>query len=435
MSRRQLVGRYALGPVIGEGGTAVVYVGRLLGPDGFARTVAIKRLRTDRDDDAGDTHDLLDEARIASRVSHPNVVGVIDVVKEDGVHWLVMDYVHGETLGRVLSMSKVPIPPAIAAAILRDVLRGLAAAHDAKDAHGAPLHIVHRDVSTRNVLIGADGVARIADFGVAKAVGSTVRTATGTIRGTIRFMSPEQFRGGGLTAQADLFSAGAVLWEMLAGRALFAADSDAQTIYAILERPVEPPSHVASDVPIKLDEVVLRSLERAPSARFLTATDMAAALERAVAPASSQQVAEWLEDLCGSAMTERLEVVRALEREPAETRQPRRRYALLAAILAIPALGVISAGARSRHAPEPEPATRASAGPPATGVVTVAAPPVTVAPIMSSAIVSMPVTTSTSTNASSPKRARPVASGKKRECDPPYRVNADGITVFKEECL
>src|SRR5262245_51026591 len=169
-----VIGRYALHGELASGGMATVHLGRLLGPVGFSRTVAIKRLHAQYAQDPEFVSMFLDEARLAARIRHPNVVPTLDVVATSGELFLVMEYVPGESLSRLARAARdrmERMPPRIVSAIMSGVLHGLHAAHEAKSERGEPLGIVHRDVSPQNVLVGTDGVARVLDFGVAKAAG------------------------------------------------------------------------------------------------------------------------------------------------------------------------------------------------------------------------------------------------------------------------
>ncbi len=280
-------GRYELGDRIGAGGLATVYRGRLLGPGGFARPVAIKRLHPhwSRHSDAAM---FLDEARIASCIAHPNVVATLDVVAEAGEYVVVMELVEGPTLERLLAHGAPPL--AVTVRILSDALRGLHAAHEATSADGERLHVVHRDVAPSNILVGCDGVARISDFGVAKARGRLASTRNGEVKGHLSYMAPEQLVGDEVDARADTFSAGVVLWESLTGRRLFHAENEAQIVYALLERPIAPPRTLVPDLPQAMEAVVLRALAREPSERFASARAMADALEASAHTASAAEV-------------------------------------------------------------------------------------------------------------------------------------------------
>jgi serine/threonine protein kinase len=311
------VGRYALFGPIGSGGMATVHFGRLMGPVGFARTVAIKRLHPHFAAVEEFVASFVDEARLAARVSHPNVLAALDVLHQDRELLLVMDYVPGETLARLARSSYQagePFPVAIAASIICGVLQGLHAAHEAKNEAGQPLGIVHRDVSPHNVLVGTDGIARVLDFGVAKATGRLQTTRAGQVKGKFAYMSPEQLLLGELTRQADVYAAAVILWELLAGRKLFHKESEGGVVYDILEGSVDPPSHFNADVSHALDAVVMQGLARDTRERFATARQLAQAIETATAVAPTWQVGEWVERRAGEALARRAREVAEVER-------------------------------------------------------------------------------------------------------------------------
>jgi hypothetical protein len=285
---------------------ATVYLGRLAGPGGFSRLVAIKRPHAHVARHPEFRAMLLDEGRIAASISHPNVVSTLDVVAEEAELFLVMDYVPGRTLAEALRSARkrgeIP-PPAVASAILHGVLLGLSAVHDARDEEGAPLGIVHRDVSPQNVLVGKDGIARILDFGVAKAAGRLQITREGQIKGKISYMAPEQMQGNA-TQRTDLYAASIVLWEALTGGRLFGGADEVEIFTKALTSTVAPPSGLARGAPAdtldeggwaRLDDLVLRGLARSPAERFGSAREMASALEGAIPLAAPAEVSAWLE--------------------------------------------------------------------------------------------------------------------------------------------
>jgi serine/threonine protein kinase len=311
------LGRYALHDEIASGGMASVHFGRLLAVEGFARTVAIKRLHAQNARDPDFATMFLDEARLAARIRHPNVISIVDVVALDGELFLVMDYVHGESLSRLARRTHEDgerVDVSVLSAVVCGALRGLHAAHQAAGADGAPLHLVHRDVSPENILVGADGVARVLDFGVAKAAGRMQATRDGKVKGKLAYMSPEQLRGDRLDRRSDIYAVGIVLWEMLTGRALFAGENEGETVVNALERKAPLPSSLVASVPLAMDAVVLRALERNPTKRFSTANEMAAALEAAVTMASPRQVAEWVEVAAGDILAKRARRLEEIER-------------------------------------------------------------------------------------------------------------------------
>ena len=224
-SYEQIIGgRYALYGPIATGGMATVHFGRQLGAAGFARTVAVKRLRGEYLESHEFVSTLLDEARLASRIRHPNVVATLDMVTEDDELFLVMEYVAGESLSRLLARvarDRGRVAPRVATGILCGVLHALHAAHEATDERGEPLGIVHRDVSPQNVLVGSDGLARLLDFGIAKGKGRLQTTRAGQLKGKVGYMAPEQILGEEPDRRSDVYAASVVLWEVLTGRRLF----------------------------------------------------------------------------------------------------------------------------------------------------------------------------------------------------------------------
>jgi eukaryotic-like serine/threonine-protein kinase len=312
----RVVGRYALYEEIARGGMAAVHLGRLLGPAGFSRTVAIKCLHPHLAADPDFVSMFLDEARLAARIRHPNVVPTLDIVSTGGELFLVMEYVHGESLSRVLRAARtgstlVPVP--LVAAVVAGSLHGLHAAHEATGESGEPLGIVHRDVSPQNILVGVDGVSRVLDFGVAKAVGRAQVTREGQIKGKMAYMAPEQVLAGEVDRRTDVYAAGVVLWEALSCQRLFQADSDGAVIAKILQADVSPPSRFVPGVPAALDAIVMRALQRKASDRFATAREMARALEAAVPLVAPSDVGEWVEKTVGVHLAARRSAVRRVE--------------------------------------------------------------------------------------------------------------------------
>ncbi len=310
------LGRYELHGAVARGGMATVYVARMSGAAGFSRTVAIKRLHPHLAADPTFAGMFVDEARLAARIRHPNVVDTLDVVAEGEELFLVMAFVLGETLSKLVRAATargIRLPATVVSNIAIGALEGLHAAHEATNEQGEPLGIVHRDVSPQNILVGADGVARVIDFGVAKAAGRMQETEGGELKGKLAYMAPEQLTRRPVDRRCDVFAMGVVLWEALTSRRLFAGDDAASTLYAVLNEPVPAPSTVAPDLPPALDAVVLRALERDPAMRFATAREMSRALESACPQASARQTAEWVESLASDALRARAEVVRAVE--------------------------------------------------------------------------------------------------------------------------
>jgi serine/threonine-protein kinase len=310
------IGRYALHEPIASGGMATIHLGRLVGPVGFSKIVAIKRLHEHLASDPDFVEMFLDEARIAARINHPNVVSTLDIVELEKELFLVMDYVQGESLAffiRTMRNHDRSIPVPIAAQIMSGVLHGLHAAHEATSEQGEPLHIIHRDVTPQNVLIGADGVARIADFGIATASNQLHQTREGQIKGKVQYMSPEQITNRTMDRRSDVYSASVVLWEALTGRKLFEAKNDAQTMYKVLEATYVAPSSVVASLPKSLDEVLLKGLQRDPARRYASAEEMALALEQAVPPITASAVGAWVREYSADALRKASENIKQAE--------------------------------------------------------------------------------------------------------------------------
>jgi serine/threonine-protein kinase len=316
----RIVGRYAIFDEIASGGMATVYLGRLMGAGGFARTVAIKRLHPQFAKDPEFVTMFLDEARLAARIRHPNVVPTLDVVAAKGELFLVMEYVQGETLSRLARAVKtngerVPIP--VLLRIMGDALQGLHAAHEARDERGLSLELVHRDVTPQNILVGIDGVGRLLDFGVAKAAGRAHTTREGQLKGKLGYMAPEQLTNSGVTRQTDVYAASVCLWEMLAGERLFAGGSEIDVIARLLKRDIKPPSAHAPGIPQALDDVVMRGLSTDVHERYATARDLCIALGTCgMQEAAGIVVGEWVQGLAAQALALRSAKVAALENHP-----------------------------------------------------------------------------------------------------------------------
>ncbi len=301
------VGRYQLHRTIARGGMATIHIAHLIGDVGFSRIVAAKRLLPELAQDREFVAMFLDEARIASKVHHRNVVPVLDVVTMSDEVILVQDYVHGVPLSwlqKALFEERTRIPIPIAVSIACQTLAGLHAAHETTDELGTPLEIVHRDVSPQNVMIAADGTARLLDFGVAKAALAMHVTRAGMFKGKIGYAAPEQIRGRA-TPQSDVYAVAVVLWELLAGRRLHPSSlgQSAQierilrgTLPRVTETLSEERAWLGDDWRRleEVQQVLDRGLALDPKERWATAIDMEAALVAAVTPAPAGEVATWL---------------------------------------------------------------------------------------------------------------------------------------------
>lgn len=323
-SRGPIAGRYVLEDEIAAGGMATIHLGRMTGAGGFARIVAIKRLHPHIAKEPDLRAMLLDEARIVSRIQHTHVVQTLDVVTSGEDVLLVMDYVHGEALHRLARAAAKRgqrIPPPLAVTIVAQALYGLHAAHEARDERGQLLEVVHRDVSPHNILVGADGVARVLDFGVAKARGRIQSTQDGTLKGKIAYMPAEQFRSAKVDRRTDIYAASVVLWELLVGRELYGGPNEAVIMARIMEGGAPPPSREVPGLPTSLDAIVLRGLSLDPAARFPTALEMAEALHR-VGFATAGEIGAFVRDVAASSLEQRAAKIQAIERRPLEGGAP-----------------------------------------------------------------------------------------------------------------
>jgi serine/threonine protein kinase len=261
--------RYQLGAKLGVGGMAEVFAGTMIGLEGFARPVAIKRVLPGLSQIPEFATMLIAEARIVSRLAHPNIVPVLDFSRDlDGRLFLVMEYVDGKDLASLLASG--PLPPALALFVAVEMLRGLGYAHDLPDPSTGARGVVHRDVSPQNLLISYEGAVKLSDFGLAKARAASQGVRSETVRGKPSYMSPEQISGGMLDGRTDLYAVGIMLWEMLAHRPLFAGTTR-EIMGQVLYRDIPVPSSVRSGVPLDLEVVTMKLLARDRDARYATA--------------------------------------------------------------------------------------------------------------------------------------------------------------------
>jgi DNA-directed RNA polymerase subunit RPC12/RpoP len=298
--------RYEVLRRIGVGGMATVYLGRVVGAGGFERLVAIKIMHAHVAKDPACVAMFLDEARLAARIRHPNVVATLDIEENEEALMMVMEYVEGLTLSEINrelreKSRKLPVP--VTLRIMLDALAGLHAAHELTGPDGARLDLVHRDVSPHNLIVGVDGATRVTDFGIALVQNNLAPTSAkrGEVKGKMGYMAPEQLRAYEADRRSDIYAMGVVLWEILAGKRLFEGESYAALMFAALQGVTRAPHEVNSEVPPAISAVCMRALTLAPDGRFGTAAEFSEELEGAAVAARmsiapSREVAAILKD-------------------------------------------------------------------------------------------------------------------------------------------
>ncbi|MGZ3438099.1 MAG: serine/threonine protein kinase [Polyangia bacterium] len=306
-------GKYQLVERLGLGGMAEVWKARVVGPQGFARTVVVKRVLPHLVQDPAFVKMFFAEARLSARLTHANVVQVFELGEVGGEYFLAMEYVRGKDLTAVSGtrVGKGPLPIGFAVNVIREVCRALDYTHGLTDEEGRPLRLVHRDVSPSNVMIGFDGGVKLLDFGIAKALADANehRTVTGTLKGKFGYMSPEQVDGHLADHRADLFAAGIILHELLTNKRLFKGASDIQTLAMVREAKVAPPSEINPEVLRDLDQICMKALARDPAQRYQTCGELAIALDDIV------HRTKWGPERLGALMLE------TFNAEPTETGQ------------------------------------------------------------------------------------------------------------------
>lgn len=274
-------GKYQLLRRIAQGGMAEIFLANQLGIQGFEKLVVIKRVLPNLSATDDFVTMFLDEARIAARLDHPNIVRIYDLGEENGQYFIAMEYIAGEDLASVIQQSKrlqLPLSPEFVADVGIGAAEALMFAHEMEDQAGKHMNLVHRDVSPSNILVTYQGGAKLVDFGIARAESNVSKTEGGQVKGKTNYLSPEQIKGQRVDGRTDIFALGITLHELLTGQRLFRRDNQLQTMSAILAGDIEPPSNVRPELPVELDEIVLRALAREPNDRYQTAGELAADL-------------------------------------------------------------------------------------------------------------------------------------------------------------
>jgi len=272
------------------GGMAEIFLARGASAAGVERYVVLKRVLRHRSTDTDLVNMFLDEARLAAQLQHPNIAQVYDIGKLGDSYFFTMEYVHGETIRNLLQRAhalRQHIPISAVLSVIAGAAAGLQHAHERKGMDGKPLGIVHRDVSPSNLMVSYEGTVKVVDFGVAKAAHRHTETRSGTVKGKITYMSPEQCRGLDIDRRSDLFSLGIVMWEMLTVDRLFLRASDFENMQAIVSAQVTPPSALRAGIPPELDRIVMKLLAKDPAQRFQTADEVQEAVEGAAVATGS----------------------------------------------------------------------------------------------------------------------------------------------------
>ncbi|HYH99563.1 protein kinase domain-containing protein [Hyalangium sp.] len=321
-------GNYVLIRKLAEGGMAEIYLAKQLGAEGFERDVVLKCMLDHLTQYREFVSMFLDEARLAARLHHPNIVQITDLGVADNRYYICMEYLAGDDLDAVIAAAHyqregVPIP--IAARIILSTLEGLEFAHGYQE-QGQPLGLVHRDISPSNIFVTYQGTVKVLDFGIAKASSRMTQTQPGLLKGKWGYMSPEQARGEPTDARSDLFSLGVTFHELLTARRVFERDNEIGVLLALMAQPIPPPSHTRPEVPPALDRIVMKALERRAEDRYASAAEMRADLEEFLRVTPSvpgvSQLAQYMQRLFGQEDVERKTKIPSLTELEAITAQP-----------------------------------------------------------------------------------------------------------------
>jgi serine/threonine-protein kinase len=327
-----VLGRYELLLPIASGGMATVWAARQRGTRGFNKTVAIKTMLPALSDDPQFEQMFLNEASLAARIHHPNVAEILDLGEQEDILFIVMEWVDGAALSviqKIALRNESPIPTRISLRIVQQASAALHAAHELRDENDTPLDLVHRDVSPQNILCTYDGLVKLVDFGVAKAVARAGGlTTAGQLKGKIPYMSPEQARGGVVDRRTDIFALGIVLYKLTTGLHPFTGEDDAATLRNIIARPLTPPCTKNPSLAPEVEQIIVRCLEKEAAKRYPTMAELGAALERVLAATPSDQddlgsfVRTTLGDLGSKRRAEIRDAVRAADERFAAGMQP-----------------------------------------------------------------------------------------------------------------
>ncbi|MEZ4248887.1 MAG: protein kinase [Polyangiales bacterium] len=343
-------GKYLLLERIAVGGMAEVFLSKSFGIEGFEKIIAIKRILPTMAEDDDFIEMFIDEAKIAGQLSHANIVPIYELGKIGDSHYIAMEYVWGKDLLQIMNRfrrMRKRMPPAMVAFIASKMCEALEYAHTKRDRRGAPLNLIHRDISPQNILVSYDGAVKLIDFGIAKAASRTTKTQAGVLKGKFGYMSPEQVRGLPIDLRSDIFAVGTCMYEMLTADRLFVGESDFSTLEKVRHAAVAPPSEMVPDVPQDFDTIVMKALAREPADRWQTAGEMQEALQEFIAtqrpPFTTSKMAAWMR----SAFTKESEEEKARLDSYATVGRP--------SVLGSPSLSTTTPGRVTARPPKPPP--------------------------------------------------------------------------------
>ncbi|AUX26317.1 uncharacterized protein SOCEGT47_068780 [Sorangium cellulosum] len=272
-------GKYRFLLPLGEGGTANILLAVAQGPSGFNKLVVLKTMKRHIAEDPEFRRMFLNEARLAARLNHANVVQTYEIAEHNGSPIIVMEYLEGQPLSKVVARAGKRLALATHLRIIADALRGLHCAHELKDFDGTRLNVVHRDMSPHNVIVTYDGHVKLVDFGIAKLDRSDIRTSTGVIKGKIRYMSPEQLTGEPIDRRADIYSVGVMLWEAATGVRMWRDENDPAIMYRVVNGDIPSPREANPGVSPELERICMKALAPDRGLRYATAMDLEADVE------------------------------------------------------------------------------------------------------------------------------------------------------------
>ncbi|MEM7156737.1 MAG: serine/threonine-protein kinase [Myxococcota bacterium] len=443
------LGRHVVVRRLGSGGMAELYLSRLDGPEGFVKPVALKLMHPHLSDDAHFARMFLKEARIAATLEHPSIVQVLDVGEFGGEYFMALEYVHGRDLRRILADQKGKPPPlGCALRIVLEIGRALHYAHRLRDSTGRGMGIVHRDVSPSNVLISYQGAVKLADFGVAKVVERSTATASGSLKGKMGYMSPEQCLQEHVDARSDVFALGVVLYETTTARRAFRGEQPVAVMNDVIDGVWKAPSELVSDYPSRLQQIVTRALEVDVEKRYASAEAMVEEIEAFAREAGIdtrvEVLAEFLSERYGQPALPDLEVeqpeapqIRSLVAEMSgqapivegPAANPSRRWVTGLALMGVLALGGLLGWQAGRSSDDPAASDRIDARPAPVQDMATAVPPNSEAAVVEPAVPvavakpgeaqptkapSVDPTTETPTAATEPAEAAPKPKAKRR---------------------